>query len=246
MMTYMTGENILFSNDAFGQHFATESLYDQPDKMEEIMAEAIKYYANILTPFSQQVIKKIDELLSFNLPVDMICTSHGVIWKNDPMKIVETYKKWADAYSENQITIVYDTMWNSTRKMAEAIADGIRSVDGEVTIKIHNAAKHDKNDIITEVFRSKAIIMGSSTINNGILYSVSGLLEMIKGLKFKKKKAAAFGSYGWSGEGVKIINKWLEESGFELLNEGLRYQWVPDSEAVKKCFEFGQDIARKI
>lgn len=245
MMTYMTGENILFSNDAFGQHYATESLYDEPGKMADIMAEAIKYYANILTPFSPQVAKKIDELLALNLPVSMICTSHGVIWKNDPMKIVETYKKWANAYSEDQVTIVYDTMWNSTRRMAEAIADGIRSVDANVTIKLFNGAKHDKNDIITEIFRSHTLVMGSSTINNGILFSISGLLEMIRGMRFKNKRAAAFGSYGWSGEAVKMINKGLEEAGFALVNEGLRINWVPDEEGLKKCFEFGRAIAKK-
>ena len=125
MFTYLSGENILFSNDAFGQHYATESLYNDMADQEELYAEATKYYANILTPFSKLVIKKIEEVLSFQLPLDMICPSHGVIWKKNPAQIVEKYLEWANDYQENQVTIVYDTMWNSTRKMAEAIARGI-------------------------------------------------------------------------------------------------------------------------
>ncbi|TCL57286.1 flavorubredoxin [Kineothrix alysoides] len=243
MMTYMTGENILFSNDAFGQHYATESLYNDAVDEAELFAEALKYYANILTPFSPLVMKKIKEVLALNLPVDMICTSHGVIWKDNPAQIIESYLKWADNYQENQVTLVYDTMWNSTRKMAEAIAEGIRHADSSITVKLMNAAKEDKNDIITEVFRSKAILAGSSTINNGLLFSMGGILEMMKGLKLKNKKAAAFGSYGWSGESVKQLTKALGEGGFEVVNDGLRLLWVPDEEGLASCVEFGKQFA---
>lgn len=246
MMTYMTGENILFSNDAFGQHYATESLYNDAVDEAELFAEALKYYANILTPFSPLVMKKIKEVLALNLPVDMICTSHGVIWKDNPAQIIENYLKWADNYQENQVTLVYDTMWNSTRKMAEAIAEGIRQTDSSITVKLMNAAKEDKNDIITEVFRSKAILTGSSTINNGLLFSMGGILEMMKGLKFKNKKAAAFGSYGWSGESVKQLTKFLGEGGFEIVNDGLRLLWVPDEEGITSCVEYGRQFAKAL
>ncbi len=246
MMTYMTGENILFSNDAFGQHFATESLYNDAVDEAELFAEALKYYANILTPFSPLVMKKIKEVLALNLPVDMICTSHGVIWKENPAQIIESYLKWADNYQENQVTLVYDTMWNSTRKMAEAIAEGIRQADSSITVKLMNAAKEDKNDIITEVFRSKAVLAGSSTINNGLLFSMGGILEMMKGLKLKNKKAAAFGSYGWSGESVKQLTKALGEGGFEIVNDGLRLLWVPDEEGLASCVEFGKQFAKEL
>ncbi len=246
MMTYMTEENILFSNDAFGQHYATESLYNDAVDEAELFAEALKYYANILTPFSPLVMKKIKEVLALNLPVDMICTSHGVIWKDNPVQIIENYLKWADNYQENQVTLVYDTMWNSTRKMAEAIAEGIRQTDSSITVKLMNAAKEDKNDIITEVFRSKAILTGSSTINNGLLFSMGGILEMMKGLKFKNKKAAAFGSYGWSGESVKQLTKFLGEGGFEIVNDGLRLLWVPDEEGITSCVEYGRQFAKAL
>ncbi len=243
MFTYMTGENILFSNDAFGQHFATESLYNDMVDQAELFAEALKYYANILTPFSSFVTKKIHEVLALKLPVSMICPSHGVIWKDNPTQIVEQYLKWADSYQENQVVLFYDTMWNSTRKMAEAIADGIYQQDPSVTVKLMNAAKEDKNDILAEVFRAKAVLVGSSTINNGYLFSIGGLMEMIKGLKFKGKKAAAFGSYGWSGEAVGQLTKALGDSGFEVVNDGHRCLWVPDEAAHAACVAYGKQFA---
>jgi len=246
MFTYLTGENILFSNDAFGQHYATESVYNDKVDMAELYGEAMKYYANILTPFSPQVLKKIQEVLSLSLPVDMICPSHGVIWKENPTQIVEQYVKWADKYQENQVTVLYDSMWNATRKMAEAIGQGIRAADPCITVKLMHAAKEDKNDIITQVFRSKAILLGSSTINNGYLSSIGGLLEMMRGLKFQNKQAAAFGSYGWSGEAVKMLSKGLSEAGFELVNDGLKMQWVPDEKALAQCAAFGQEWADQL
>ncbi len=246
MFTYMDGENILFSNDAFGQHFATESLFNDMVDTSELFEEATKYYANILTPFSRMVSKKIDEVLSFNLPVTMICPSHGVIWKNNPLQIVEQYMKWAKDYRENQVTIIYDTMWNATRKMAEAIAEGLTKENPTLTVKLFNASKEDKNDIITEVFKSKAVLIGSPTVNNGYMHSIAGLLEMIRGLKFKNKKAAAFGSYGWSGEAVKLLNEELTKSGFELMDDGFRSLWVPEEQELKALTEFGRVLAGQI
>ena len=246
MFEYMTGEEILFSNDAFGQHYATESLYDDAVDQAELNAEALKYYANILTPFSPLVTKKIREVLALNLPLKMICPSHGVIWRGNPTAIVEKYLEWADAYQENQIALVYDTMWNSTRKMAEDIAEGIREADPSITVKLMNSAKEDKNDILTEVFRSKAILVGSPTINNGHLFSIGGLLEMIKGLKFKNKSAAAFGSYGWSGEAVKQLTKALGESGFKIVDDGHRAMWAPDEAERAACVEYGKQFVQAL
>ena len=244
MFSYLTGENILFSTDGFGQHYASELIYSDKVDRAELYEEAKKYYANILAPFSAMVTKKIKEILALDLPLDMICPSHGVIWKDDPMQIVDQYLRWADNYQEDQILLVYDTMWNATRIMAESIAEGILSEDPKCTVKLMNSAKYDKNDIMTEVFSSKTVLIGSSTINNGYLHSIAGTLEMIKGLKFKNKKAAAFGSYGWSGESVKLINKEIEASGFELINEGIRIQWKPTEKNVQECIAFGREIAK--
>ncbi len=243
MFSYLTGDNILFSNDAFGQHYASELMFNDLVDQAELMAECIKYYANILNPFSELVTKKIQEVLAFNLPVDMICTSHGVIWRTNTVQIVQQYLKWADAYQEDQITLVYDTMWNGTRVMAEKIAAGIHEADPQVTLKLYNLAKSDRNDVITEIFRSRAVVIGSPTINRTVLTSIAGLLEEMKGLKFRKKKAAAFGSYGWSGESVKVIAGQLGAAGFTVVDDGIRSLWNPDSQAVDACVAYGKKLA---
>jgi flavorubredoxin len=172
----------------------------------------------------------------------MICPSHGVIWRKSPLDIVDKYLEWSMDYKTEQITVIYDTMWNGTRKMAEAISQGIKEADGKVTVKLYNSARSDKNTILTEIFSSKAVLLGSPTINRGILSSTAGLLEHIKGLRFEKK-GAAFGCYGWSGEGVEVISERLKDAGFELIYDGLKILWNPDTEAIKKCREFGKDIA---
>ena len=244
MATYLTGDNILFSNDAFGQHYASEYLFNDLVDQCELDKEAIKYYANILTPFSQILKNKLKEIIALELPIEIIATSHGVIWRDNPVQIVEKYSKWAENYKENQITILYDTMWNGTKKVAEAIAEGIKLEDKEVDLKLFNISKSDKNDMITEVFKSKFVLVGSSTINNGILSSVAAILEEIKGLKFKNKKASAFGCYGWSGESVKLITEQLSECGFEIVDEGLKNLWNPDTVQTQNCIEFGKRIAK--
>lgn len=243
MITYLDGEEILFSNDIFGEHFATESLFDDTEKLPEIMYEAEKYYANIITPYSPMAARKLREILGMNLPLKLIAPSHGVIWRSHIADIIEAYRLWSADYQENQVTLVYDTMWNSTRSMAEAIADGIHEADPEVKVKVYNAAKDDKNDILTQIFHSKAVLFGSPTINNGISYAIAGLLEMVHGLKFKNKKAAAFGSYGWSGEGVKLLNQHLQDSGLALVNDGLKTLWVPDCKTLEECRQYGRDFA---
>ena len=244
MATYLTVDNILFSNDAFGQHYATDLLYNDLVDQCDLFNEAIKYFANILTPFNVFLRKKLDEVIALNLPIDIIATSHGVIWRDNPMQIIEKYSKWANDYKENQITIIYDTMWNGTKTLAENIAEGIRLQDKEVVVKVHNLAKSDQNDLITEIFKSKSVIIGSPTISNSILHSVAGFIHLVKELKFKSKKATAFGCYGWSGESVKVLNTLLSEAGFEIINEGHRNQWNPDDNAKSEAIEFGRKIAQ--
>ncbi|MBF1137001.1 MAG: anaerobic nitric oxide reductase flavorubredoxin [[Eubacterium] sulci] len=246
MMTYMTGDNILFSNDVFGQHYASEMLYDDMDDISKLLHEAEKYYTNIITPFSTFVTKKLAEVQGMNLKIDLVAPSHGIIWRENIGLIMDLYAKWANNYQEDQITLIYDTMWQSTRKMAEAIAEGIHQASPNTTIKILNAVKNDKNDILVEVFKSKAILVGSPTINNGFSYAIAGILEMIKGLKFKNKKAASFGSYGWSGEAAKQIKEFLEESKFAIVNDGIRVNWAPDQETIEQLREYGRKFVEEI
>ncbi len=234
MATYLTGDNVLFSNDAFGQHFAVGELFN--DKADQCLLEkeAMKYYANILNPFSPFVTKKIEEIVGLNIPIDIIAPSHGVIWRDNPLQIVEKYAKWAKEYQEDQLTIVYDTMWEGTAKIAHAIAEQAARVNPDTVVKVFNIAKTDKNEIMTEVFKSRAIAVGSPTASNNILSNVAGWLHFLRTLKFKSKKAAVFGCYGWSGEGNKILAEELKSAGFQVVEEAIRSQWNPEKDDLDK------------
>lgn len=244
MATYMTGDNILFSMDAFGQHFAVEEMFNDSADQALLDREAMKYFANILNPFAPFVTKKLAEIAELNLPIDIIAPSHGVIWRDNPGQIVEKYAAWADAYQENQITVTYDTMWEGTTKLAHAIADEIHKQTPDTVVKVYNIAKTDKNELMTEVFKSKAIVVGSPTCVNDVLTSVAGWLSFLKTLKFKNKKAAAFGCYGWSGESVKILQAKLADAGFEVIEGHVRSYWNPDEEDYAKIPEMVSDLVK--
>lgn len=246
MFTYMTGDNILFSSDGFGQHYASSFMFNDKVNQSELFNEAFKYYANILTPFSALVIKKINEILSLKLPVDVICPTHGVIWRDNPLQIVTKYLEWANNYQENQITIIYDTMWNGTRAMAESIAEGIQEADESICVRLYNVATSDKNDVISEIFKSKAIAVGSPTVNKGVLSSIAAMLEEIKGLRFKNKRGLAFGTYGWSGESPAVINEELKKAGFEVENGELKATWIPDEDALERCRAAGKELVKNL
>ncbi len=246
MATYLTGDNILFSNDAFGQHYAVQELFNDLADPCVLEAEAMKYYANILNPFNPILRKKLEEVLALNLPIDIIATSHGVIWRENPIQIVEKYMAWANDYQENQVTIIYDTMWNGTKRLAEKIGEGISMADPEVTVKVFNITKSDENDLITEVFRSKAVLLGSPTFYNGCMPTLSEFVHLMKAMKFKNKKAATFGCYGWSGESARMLKEMMEGAGFEMVTEELRVMWTPDQEAEEKALEYGKEFSKAI
>jgi len=244
MVTYVSGANVLLSNDSFGQHYASPYMFNEQVDQGELYQEAIKYYANILTPFSRQVKAKIKELLSLNLAIDMIAPAHGIIWRDNPLQIVKKYDQWAGDYNEGTVAVLFDTMWGATKKMALSIAKGLENKG--VGAKVLNIGKFDRNDLITEVFKARAVIVGSSTINKGILSDTASILEMFKGLQFKNKMGAAFGSYGWSGESVKIIENRLQEAGIEIVAEGIKLQYDPTPEDLRNCEAFGEMLAGKI
>ncbi len=234
MATYLTGDNILFSMDAFGQHYAVEEMFADKADQETLWNEAQRYFANIVAPFSPLVTKKVREIQAMNLPIDMIAPSHGAIWRRDPMKIVEAYAKWADHYQEDQITVVYGTEWHGTEKIAHAIAEEIHRQSPDTVVKVFNVDHTQKDDIIGEVFKSKAIAVGSPTILNGVLASMEGFLYYLKSLKYKGKKAAVFGCYGWSGEGNSVLRKMLTDAGFEVVQTEVKSSWNPGEDDFAK------------
>ncbi len=245
MFTYLIEDKILMPNDAFGQHLASSGRFDDEVDQTVLMEEAVTYYANILMPFSPLIVKKIQEVVEMKLPIDMIAPSHGIIWRKDPMKIVNAYVDWCTSKTVKQkAIIVFDTMWGSTDKMARAIADGI--ISQGVEAKLLKLRATDNTDIVTEILDAKAVVVGSPTLNNGMFPSLGTFLTYVTGLKPKGKLWCFFGSYGWGGGAVKNMVKTVKESGFEVLEPGVEAKWVPTIEELEKCFEFGQQIAQKI
>lgn len=243
MFSYLKEEKILFSSDAFGQHYAGYEKFDDIIG-NTIMPHAKKYFANILLLYSPIILKKIEEITKIGLEINIICPDHGIIWRKDPKKIIHAYTRWSKHESKHKAVIIYDTMWHSTQSMAEEIASGLNNVGVEVRPMC--LGKCHRSDIMTEVIDSKAVIVGSPTLNNGLFPTVSDFLTYMKGLKPKNKLGAAFGSYGWSGESVKLINKELESMKFAIIDPGIKIQYVPDNEGLKMCFHFGKKIGKSI
>lgn len=243
MFCYLTGDNILFSNDAFGQHYCSELLFNDLVDQGELWAEAMKYYANIITPFSHLVSRKLEEIKDMNLKIDFICTSHGVCWRDNPSQILEKYAEYASGYAENQISIIYDTMYHGTSTIAENIVIGISEANPNVNVKLFSASNTDISDLITEIFKSKAIMIGSPTVHNGVLYTIAGLMEFVNGMKFKNKKASSFGTYGWRDLSSKVIYNGLKEAGFEMIMEPISANWRPDEHLQDQCREYGRKFA---
>ena len=244
MFSYIKEDALLISSDAFGQHWATTERFNDEVDSSELMKHALKYFANILLPYAGLVQKLVSDVQKMNLKIDMIAPDHGLIWRQNPLQIVEAYSKWSKQESRRKALLVYDTMWHSTEMMAKAIADGL--IESGISVRIMNLACEHRSDIITELMDSKAVIVGSSTLNNGMLPRMADMLCYMKGLKPMNKFAASFGSYGWSGEAVKQIGKSLEEMKMKVFGPGISQQFVPDHEGLKKCVDLGREIGAAI
>ncbi|HYA77353.1 MAG TPA: flavodoxin domain-containing protein [Verrucomicrobiae bacterium] len=244
MFTYIVEDKILMPNDAFGQHFASSGRFDDEVDTCALMEEASTYYANILMPFAPLIIRKIHEIVQMGIPIDMIAPSHGIIWRKDPSKIINAYADWSSMVAKQKAVVVFDTMWGSTDKMARAIADGITS--GGVKVELFKLRATDNTDVVTEILDAKAVVVGSPTLNNQMFPSLGSFLTYITGLKPKGKLWCFFGSFGWGGGAVRDMVEMAKKAGFDVHEPSIEIKYVPDKEDLKKCFNFGQQIAQKI
>jgi anaerobic nitric oxide reductase flavorubredoxin len=244
MFTYVVEDKILMPNDAFGQHLATSERFDDEVDDHVLMEEAATYYANILMPLAPLITRKLQEVTQMGIPIAMIAPSHGIIWRSDPSKIVKAYSEWSTGISKNKVVIVYDTMWGSTDKMARAIAKG--AISEEVDVKVLKLRASNPTEVMTEILDAKAVVVGSPTLNSGIFPTLGSFLAYAVGLKPKAKLWGFFGSYGWGGGAVRSMIETAKKAGFNVLDAGVEVKYVPDQEDLKKCFEFGHQIAAKI
>jgi len=244
MFSYCPEEELLFPNDAFGQHYATSKRFDDEVSQAELMDEAAKYYANILWPLSSVILKKIEEVQKMNIAIKMIAPSHGIIWHRDPAKIINAYLSWAKNENRPKAVIVYETMWGSTDKMARSIAEGI--IASGIEVKLYDINQSDRTEVIKEMLDARGYLIGSSTHDNGMLPVIAGFLEFFKGLRPQKRIAAVFGSFGWAGGAIRDIEETLNKSGVRIAQPGLGVKYVPDEMELKKCYEFGEAFAKSI
>lgn len=244
MMTYIPEEKTLISQDAFGAHYASSGRFDDDVDTCELIQEAAKYYANIVYPYSPQVNKLLQTVKEMNLEIEMICPDHGVIWRKNPDKIVALYEKWSSYVCDPMVLIIYDTMWKSTEKMAYAVMEGV--FEESVEVKLCKLSVADWTELMSDVLQSRGLVLGSPTLNNGLLPTVSGFLTYMKGLRPRGKVGAAFGSYGWSGEAVKLLNQYLQEIQAEVVHDGIRVKYVPDEKVLSDCVELGRKVAQRV
>lgn len=244
MFSYLKEDKLLISSDAFGQHWATSERFEDEVDEPELMRHAAKYFANILLPYSNLVLKLISDVTDMGLEIDMIACDHGLMWRHDPGKIIGAYARWSRQEAARKAVIVYDTMWHSTETMARAIYDGL--IQEGVSVKMMNLKQDHRSDVMTELLDAKALVVGSSTLNNNMLPAMGDFLTYMKGLKPRHKLGAAFGSYGWSGEAVKHMNKMLEDAKVDVIDAGVKARYVPDHQALGPCVELGKKIGRAI
>lgn len=242
MVTYIPEIKLLLPNDAFGQHIASAKRFDDEIGWDILREEASTYYANIVLLYGDNVLKALDVVSQ--LDIDMVAPSHGAIWRTYLDKIVPEYCKWAANETEPKALIVYDTMWDSTRQMATALHEGLEEAGVSVTTRFLQTSH--MSEIMTDLLTSRAILVGSPTLNNGMLPSISGFLTYIKGLRPKNRLGMAFGSYGWGGQGAKQVAATLQEMGWDMPVDMINIQYRPDPEELEKVKEAGKQLAQEI
>jgi flavorubredoxin len=240
MATYVVEDQILFSMDAFGQHYAGPWRFDDEAPMDVVMVEAKVYYANIVMPYGKQVAATIAKLGA--LPLKIIAPSHGVIWHGYIPQILAAYKEWMVCQAKPKVVILYASMWNSTRVMAQAIAAGAMESNADVMLMDADTV-HD-TEVVTEVLDCACLAVGSPTLNQGIMPRMAAALTYLRGLRPIGKTSFAFGSYGWAPRGMDELKRYLEEMHMPPVAEAIACRFRPTAETLEKCREAGRLLAR--
>ena len=244
MFTYLKEDQILFTSDAFGEHLATSERFDDEVEQGVLMHEATKYYANILNLYSPLVKKLLAKVEEMQLPIRMLAPDHGVVWRSNPGRIIEAYGRWCNQQGNGKALVIYDTMWESTRTMAKAVCEGLHDVG--VEYKLIDLQVTHRSDAMTDILESSGFVLGSPTLNNGMLPRMADFLMYMRGLKPANMVAASFGSYGWSGEAVKMMNEIIKELDVVLCHPGVKVQYVPGHEQLGQCVELGRTVGRAV
>lgn len=226
MVTYDEYDKVLFSNDAFGQHFASTTRFDVDSDYCEVMKQARKYYANIVQPYGMQAGKALAAVQGLDL--EMIAPAHGVIWTEHIPDILERYGHWTKNERVEKCAVIYDTMWDSTEKMAKAICEAF--VQEEVDCRYFDLKYTHESDILSYILDCKYVCVGSSTLNMQMMPNVAKFLTYFRGLSPRNdtRVGLAFGSYGWAPVAQKQVQQVLADTGFQLPLDPVSLNWRPD------------------
>ncbi len=233
MVTYCPEEKILFSNDAFGEHLATSMRFDDENDLETILFEAKKYYANILMPFGKQAQVALKAL--GDLEINLIATGHGVIWRKNISKIIDCYKFWSSEEVNERAVVVFDSMWHSTEILAQTITEAFAKRG--IPAAYYDIKKTPLSDIVTDIFKSKYLAVGSPTINNQMMPTIAAFLCYIKGLRPLNHKGFAFGSYGWGGQSIAQVEDELKAAGVEIILDKIKIANLPTEKQLDEISE---------
>jgi len=248
MMTYVKEDKLLISQDGFGQHLASAGRFDDEFiscSSESALEDAVKdYYANILMPFGTLIKSKIAEIQKLGLEIDMIAPDHGIIWRQDPGKIINMYLDMANGKADLRVVIIYDTMWHSTEQMTLPLLQGIK--DEGVDVKVIKLRASPISDAVKEFWKARGCLIGSPTLNNSLFPSVAEFLTYLKGLRPKNRMIGAFGSFGWGGGAVRDAYEEFRKMGLEISEPGMQVLYRPSPEDNARCYEFGADFAKKV
>lgn len=241
MFTYLPEERILFSMDAFGQHYASAQRFDDEACLDTAMIEAKTYFANILTPYSAPTGKAL--AAAGKMAIEMIAPSHGIIWRTHLPKILQAYQEWTSGAPKYKVAVLYDSMWESTAQMAHAIHEG--AIQRGADVRLIHIRRTDLTRIATEVFDAGAVAFGSATLNMWMMPMAGAVLAYLQGLKPSKKAALAFGSFGWSKGGPEALHEAMEGLKWDLISPPLKAQYRPTPQVLEKCRAAGADLAEK-
>jgi anaerobic nitric oxide reductase flavorubredoxin len=243
MVTWDAADRILFSCDAFGGYGALPGAVfdDQCTDMGFYTRESLRYYVNIVAKFSGPVLKAIQKLEG--TPVEVIAPSHGMVWRKDPGRIIELYRKWAELAQgggETGVTLVYGSMYGNTEKMMNAVAHGITR-EG-VPVEIFDAARTHSSYILPSLWSYKGVMVGAPTYEGTLFPPVTQALDMAALKRVIRKKAAIFGSYGWSKGAVATFRKIVEPLQWDV-TDVMEFRGGTSDELLKKGEEFGERFA---
>jgi flavorubredoxin len=246
IMTYDNEEHILFSCDGFGGYGALRgAIFDDDCKdIDFYEKESLRYYVNIVALFSKPTLNAIQKLSG--LRVEIIAPSHGLIWRKDPLRIVELYKKWA-GYAKSQaepgVTLLYGSMYGNTERMMNAVAQGISYKD--IPIEIFDAARTHVSYILPSLWQYNGVVVGAPTYEGALFPPMVDVLNNVALKRIMNKKLITFGSYGWGGGALKTIKKIVEPLSWELF-ESYEFNGGPTDEDLRKGEELGKKFAQLI